>query len=148
MRSKGTVASMTTAVILLLAVLAGCATELSGPQKAELKWYRNNGLAVQEKDPATAAWLGILPGGGSFYTRNYGIGIVNLLCWPISVVWDPVSGYNGAETLNYMSTVSVVEKKRNKEIATLDSKLAAGTISKDEYLKLKTECEKRYAPEI
>ncbi|QWV96395.1 hypothetical protein KP005_13560 [Geomonas nitrogeniifigens] len=134
--------------MMTLAVIAGCATELNGPQKAELQWYRNKGMAIEEKDASTAAWLGILPGGGSFYTRNYGIGVVNLLCWPFSVLWDPASGYNGAEMLNYTSTVSVVEKKRNAELRDLDAKLGAGVITKEEYFKQKAACEKRYTPDL
>ena len=35
-----------------------------------------------------------MPGGGSFYGREYGLGVVNLLFWPLSSLWDPVSGHS------------------------------------------------------
>lgn len=55
------------AVGLALA-LQGCTTNLIEGQKQELATYKAKGLAVEEKNPATAAALGILPGAGYFYT--------------------------------------------------------------------------------
>jgi len=44
---------------------------------------------VRDKNPAMAFGLGILPGGGSFYVRSYGLGVFSMLTWPFSVLWDP-----------------------------------------------------------
>ncbi|MBU5614501.1 hypothetical protein [Geomonas azotofigens] len=148
MGSTGRVASLACAAIMSVAVIGGCAAGLTGTQQAELQGYRNKGLSIEEKNPSTAAWFGILPGGGSFYTRNYGFGIANLLLWPFSVLWDPVSGYNGAEALNYSTTVSVVEKKRNAELHDLDTRFSLGAMTKEEYLTQKAACEKRYSPDL
>jgi hypothetical protein len=78
---------------VLLALLAawagGAATgcgHLSTAQMADYKQMQASGLAVQEKSPGAAAALGVLPGGGSFYTRQYGMGVVDLLLWPYSVL--------------------------------------------------------------
>ena len=64
-----------------------------------------SGQAVKEKSPGVGVALGFLPGGGSFYTRRYGLGALNLLTWPLSILWDPINGYNGSQTINYYATV-------------------------------------------
>jgi len=89
---------------------SGCAASLSSQQKAELKSYETAGQAVKEKNPGTGAVLGLLPGGGSFYTRRYGLGALNLLTWPLSILWDPFNGYNGSQTINYYATVEQTGK--------------------------------------
>ena len=66
--------------------MAGCATGITSNQKREYEEYRAMGLAAKEKNVALATGLGILPGGGSFYTRNYGLGVLNLLLWPYSIL--------------------------------------------------------------
>src|ERR1022692_915926 len=100
-------------IIVLLAVVtfSGCATMLTSEQKREYHDYQAKGLVVQEKSPGAGAALGILPGGGSFYARAYGWGVVNLLMWPISILWDPVSGYEGSVTINYYATKASVDSK-------------------------------------
>lgn len=134
--------------ILATGLLSSCATPLNSAQDAELKSYRAKGLEVKEKNPGTAAALGILPGGGSFYTRNYGLGVVNLLLWPISVCWDPVSGHDGAESINYYATKADVSKKMNKEMAALDTQLQTKTISADEYVLKKAQIERKYSADL
>lgn len=136
------------AILAAGTMLAGCATPLSPTQKSELDVYRTKGLEVQEKNPTTGAALGILPGGGSFYTRNYGLGVVNLLFWPISILWDPISGHDGAESINYFATKEVLDKKHAGDIAALETKLAAKSITPEQYLIEKGRIDKKYAPEI
>ena len=95
------------ALFILIAVIftSGCATSLNSIQEREYAQFELEGTLIEEKSVGTAVALGFLPGGGSFYTRSYGIGVVNLLLWPISILWDPVSGSNGAQTINYDVTV-------------------------------------------
>lgn len=60
---------------------------------------------IKRKNPATAVVLGILPGGGSFYTGEIGLGIADLLLWPFSVIWDmPLAGKKARE-INASETV-------------------------------------------
>lgn len=65
--------------------------------------------------PGTGAALGLLPGGGSFYGRSYGLGVVNLLFWPLSILWDPVSGYDASQRINYTATRVHLEKLRQRD---------------------------------
>ncbi|MDX1803195.1 MAG: hypothetical protein R3292_03885 [Alcanivorax sp.] len=129
----------------LLVLLSGCATPITSVQSQELRAYQAKGLEIQEKNPTTAAALGILPGGGSFYTRNYGLGVVNLLLWPLSVLWDPMSGYNGAQAINYYATQQVIDHKQQKEMSRLDDSLMAGSITKLQYVAKKREIESKYS---
>lgn len=132
--------------IALTAILAsGCATPITTNQKQELQAYKAKGLAVEEKNPGAAAALGILPGGGSFYVHEYGLGVVNLLLWPTSILWDPLSGYQGAQSINYYATKEKVNKSKSKEISQLDENLMLGTIDKNEYVSKKREIEEKYS---
>jgi hypothetical protein len=124
----------------------GCATGLNSSQKREFKSYKAKGLEVREKSPGTGAALGILPGGGSFYSRSYGTGVANLIFWPLSVLWDPVSGYQGAVAINYYATKETAEKQYKKEINSIDEKLAINQMSPGEYLKEKHIIENKYQP--
>lgn len=133
-------------VVLVVAALCGCASGITNIQEQELHAYRAKGYYVQEKNPGTAAAMGILPGGGSFYTRNYGVGVLNLLFWPLSILWDPVSGTNGANSLNYAATKANIEKLRRKELRDLEEQLATGKIDNARYIVLKNELERKYEP--
>ena len=90
-------------------------------------------LYVQEKSPVVAGFLGILPGGGSFYTRQYGYGAANLALWPFSVAWDPFNGVGGARDLNYDATMMKVRKARKSAMKSIDDKLDTKEISEFDY---------------
>jgi uncharacterized membrane protein len=128
-----------------LTVTTGCATGLNSSQESELASYRANNMAVEEKSPGVAAGLGLLPGGGSFYSRAYGYGVVNLLLWPISIVWDPVSGYDAAESINYQATKAHVKSLRAREIDALDTRLAADEIDMKRYTLEKRKVDEKYS---
>nr|BDT27473.1 hypothetical protein BHI3_09390 [Bacteriovorax sp. HI3] len=114
--------------ILLLMTLASCAS-LNSQQKSELKEWQASNLEVQEKSPGTAAALNILPGFGDFYNGNVGLGIVNLLFWPASILWAPVGGATGAEEINYYVT------KKNVELFEKNKKLTQTSIDEALYYK-------------
>lgn len=114
-------------------ILSGCASGINGSQKAELETYSRRGLAVEEKNTTAAMALGLLPGGGSFYSREYGLGVVNLIFWPLSIFWDPFSGYNASEKINYVETKAHVEELKNKEIADLNEKKTLAQIDDCQY---------------
>lgn len=126
MNKKGLIVVLTSVTLL-----AGCASGISGRQKIELETYEARGLAVNEKSPGAAAALGILPGGGSFYGREYALGVVNLIFWPFSICWDPVSGHNAATRINYIETKNHVTALKNKETNELNQKMLNGLI--DDY---------------
>jgi hypothetical protein len=134
--------------ILGITLLNGCATPLNSGQKQELQAYQAKGLAIEEKNPSTAAALGLLPGGGSFYTRNIGLGVVNLLMWPLSILWDPVSGHDGAESINYFATKAAAQKSMNKEMRELDHTMEEKSITQEQYLRKKREIELKYSSDM
>jgi hypothetical protein len=133
-------------IVFITFLISGCATGINSMQHQELLGYEAKGLAIQEKSTATATALGILPGGGSFYTRNYGFGVVNLLLWPFSVLWDPVSGYNGAEEINYHATVANANKQKDTEISNLDTLLMTQQLDNTQYILKKRQVEQKYSP--
>jgi len=134
-------------VTTLAFVVSGCATPLSSAQKRDMKFYQSKGLVVEEKNPGTAAGLGLLPGFGSFYVREYGAGIVNLLFWPASILWDPVSGYDGANVINYYATKDAISRKQKREIKNLEDSVATGKTPQADYIKLRREIEDKYTPD-
>lgn len=125
--------------------ITGCASGLNSHQKTELRQYEANGLAVQEKNPGTGAALGLLPGGGSFYGREYGLGVVNLLFWPLSIMWDPVSGHDAAEAINYTATKAHVARLERNELNALDDRLQGGEIDITKYTIEKRKIQDKYA---
>lgn len=128
----------------LLALTAGCASGLNSVQESELAAYRANHLDVQEKSPGLAAGLGLLPGGGSFYGRAYDWGVVNLLLWPVSILWDPVSGYDAAESINYQASKAHVASLKRRDMDRLDSKLSSNEIDLKAYTLEKRKVEDMY----
>jgi hypothetical protein len=129
---------------LLATLCTGCATGLSSVQEREYKAMKAENVLVEEKNPGTGAVLGILPGGGSFYAREPGFGVVNLLFWPLSILWDPVSGYEGAKAINYDVTKQQLKKKKETEISALDDKLRTGELSNTDYVSQKQKVDKKY----
>lgn len=132
------------AAIGMAVLLNGCASGLNSFQKSELDRYEARGLVVQEKSPGLAAGLGLLPGGGSFYTREYGFGVVNLLLWPLSIIWDPVGGYDAAKVINYQATKAKLDAERDKDLDTLDTQLQLGQIDMTQYTLEKRKIESKY----
>ena len=130
--------------LLFVALMNGCATPINSAQKQELRRYEAEGIAVEEKNPAAAAALGLLPGGGSFYTRNYGIGVVNLLFWPASIVWDPVSGYQGAQSINYYASKHNADEIRAQKLGKLEDDFALDEISRREYVRKRRQIRNKY----
>lgn len=132
------------ALLAALSLLGGCASGLNSHQKAELAHFEARGLGVEEKNPGTAAALGLLPGGGSFYSRAYGYGVVNLLFWPLSILWDPVSGYDAASSLNYHATRANVDRQQEAAMQELDERLQSGEIDLTQYTLQKRQIAKRF----
>lgn len=125
------------------AVSTGC-TSLNSFQRSEYAAMQAQGVAVEEKKPKVAAVLGILPGGGSFYTRQWGMGALDLLLWPTSILWDPFVGYSGAEAINYDVSRGHVKQLKAKELAELERKLEDNKITQAEFIELRRSVETRY----
>lgn len=116
------------AIAALTVVITGCATGLNSAQTIEYRTMESKGIAVNEKSPATGGWLGLLPGGGSFYAREPGFGVLNLLLWPLSIFWDPVSGYQGSEMINYQLTKVEIAKIKQEQSKKINRNLQDGVI--------------------
>ena len=139
---------MTSSIIVATVLFTGCASKINSGQEKELSTFKAKGLYIEEKSVGGAAALGILPGGGSFYTENYGLGIANLLLWPVSVLWDPVSGYWGAESINYYATKQKVDVDKKGKLQAIERELEDGKKTKEEYIKQKREIEDYYNPNL
>lgn len=113
-------------------------------QKQEYDAMAASGVLYKEKNPGTGAALGILPGGGSFYAGEIGLGVVNLLLWPVSILWDPISGYEGSKADNYYITTQKLKKDKAVEITRIDDQLAIKAISTEEYIRQKNQINEKY----
>lgn len=131
--------------VLAVSIASGCATPINSAQKQELSHWDHIGVKVEEKNETAGVVLGILPGGGSFYTGEYALGVVNLLLWPASILWDPMSGYNGSQATNYYATQSHVERLKDKEMGELDDELSLGNIEREEYVRARRDISKKYS---
>jgi outer membrane murein-binding lipoprotein Lpp len=123
------------AIVIALLISTGC-TSLNSAQKHELAEWEGEKLKVEHKNESLAAGLNVLPGIGDFYNGNVGLGIVNLLTWPASILWAPVGGATGAAEANYFMTKAHVDKLTKKRQATINELQAAAMtkqITNDEF---------------
>ena len=134
---------MVVGILGIVFACVGC-DGLNSRQEAELRSMESDNVAVREKSPGGAAAFGILPGCGSFYTRQWGMGIVDLLTWPFSILWDPISGYNGAKEINYDVSRENVKRLKKKDMEALDQQLADKKITMEEYTLQSRKIDKKY----
>ena len=102
-------------------LLAGCCllsacTSLTYQEKTTLRELQMQGITVDTPvggwsapaSPATAGLLNLLPGVGNFYlasgnaaqSEHYLYGALNLLTWPISILWGIPEGIIDANRIN------------------------------------------------
>lgn len=129
--------------LLIMAMLPGC-TSLNTIQESDYRKMQAEGVLVEEKNPALAACLGILPGCGSFYTGNYVLGAVDVVTWPVSILWDPIAAYNEARVLNFRSTQTTVERVKKREMNELEAARDTGRVTQVEYNQTKRAIETKY----
>ncbi len=132
------------AVVATMVFVTGCASGLNSMQQREYAAFENDGVLIEEKNPSTGVALGFLPGGGSFYAREPGLGVVNLLMWPLSILWDPISGKDGAMAINYDMTKHYLKVEKKKALAGLDEKLLLEKIDNKEYVSAKRKLDEKY----
>ncbi len=104
----------TSMLACLLAYSTGCMS-LSRSERTmlqELESYGVESTEQQKKGPVTAGVLNILPGFGNFYlgigtdeSAQWLYGFLNLLTWPISVVWGIPEAAIDAKTINKKETI-------------------------------------------
>jgi len=126
-------------------LVTSCASGLSSIQEREYNEFKQQGVLIEEKNPSTGMALGFLPGGGSFYAREPGIGVVNLLLWPLSILWDTTSGIDGSKSINYDITKHHLKKEKEKEMGALTDKLSMGEIDNKQYTIEKRKVETKYS---
>ncbi len=98
-------------VLILLGLLwgsIGCTDRMYGlrdTQKSDLRAWEDMGVEyVKEKSPATATTLGFFFGFGAFYTNQPALGIVDIVTWPVSILWEPWIVPAEANKINYEAT--------------------------------------------
>jgi hypothetical protein len=130
--------------VATVVTITGCATGLNSIQEREYSAFERDGVLIEEKNPSTGVVLGLLPGGGSFYAREPGLGVVNLLLWPLSILWDPISGSDGSKSINYDLTKYQLKKDKSKEMSELDDKLSIKEIDQEQYILKKRKIDEKY----
>jgi hypothetical protein len=133
-------------IALSLILLSGCVSGLNSAQTTELEAIKNSNanVYVQQKDPTTAAILGILPIASQVYTEKYAY-IVGDLLYPLSILWNIPNGNNAAKVKNYEATMAKVKSSKKKEIDSLEADFFAGKIKdQKDYLIKKSEIERKY----
>src|SRR3989339_1847413 len=118
--------------IVLFGLLNGCATLRTG-ERYEYNKLEKRLLAVglepeKRKDPALAGALNILPGIGNAYLDQWGVFVVNLLFWPLSVAWGVPQAAVDAKTINKQETLYFYNYCEGKQkLAELEKEKAIST---------------------
>ncbi|MCE5230902.1 hypothetical protein LLG95_15095 [bacterium] len=122
-------------LVFVLLSSSGCIS-LSRTEKTTLRELKTYGIAetdVKAKNPGAAGALNILPGFGNFYlaigtdeSEQWIVGFMNLLFWPISIVWGIPEAAIDANTLNSRETVYyyTFDREGRTELAKLKADLA------------------------
>ncbi|MBE7415362.1 MAG: hypothetical protein HS130_09100 [Deltaproteobacteria bacterium] len=102
------------ALVLCLFLLASC-TSLSTLEKTKIAELESKGIRVPHeeiKNPGAAGALNLLPGFGNFYlaigtneSEHWAYGFMNLLFWPLSIVWAVPEAAIDATTINKRNSV-------------------------------------------
>jgi hypothetical protein len=129
--------------LLILATFCGC-NSLTTIQEQEYRAMRAEGLLVEEKNPTLAACLGVLPGCGSFYTGQYALGALDVITWPVSILWDPIASYNHACATNYHASRAAISKQKKREMSALEESRDVGRITQVEFNQSKRAIESKY----
>ncbi len=119
--------------IILLLFLSSCATGINPKQRAAYQIYKEKGLLIEDRNPDTAFKMGFLPGGSSFYNKDYDVAVFNLLLWPISITWETCNGSDRAMLINYVTTETSVKKEFKKNLVDLEDQQNLGLITQQEF---------------
>lgn len=109
-----------TVVVLLGCVVftGGCADPYYGLKKwqiADLRtWEAEGQPIVVEKKPETSTALAFFLGFGAFHTHEPALGVVDLLFWPCSILWEPWIAPALANEINYEATRHAWEHRQRK----------------------------------
>jgi hypothetical protein len=94
-------------IALIAAVVAftGC-VNVTMSEREVLKDIEYFGLEEEEEySQGMAMSLNFLPGVGNFYLGQVGYGVMNLLFWPVSILWGMPQAWIDADALNQKYTV-------------------------------------------
>ena len=109
-------------IAVSLCLLGGCSDPnygLKDHQTQDLKQWKEEGVdLVKKKDPATACGWGFVLGIGSFYNGDIGLGILDLLLWPLSIAWEPFIAPAHSNRINYEATQA--EWRRRQRVSPRD----------------------------
>lgn len=89
-------------------------------------------------------WLGFLPGGGSLYHGNYSDGVVGILTWPFSIIWETNIGWDTAKYTDFRVTKDYLESQKVIEIEKIDLDFNQNNVSAEEYLVFKDKIINKY----
>jgi hypothetical protein len=93
-----------TAIVLILTIVLGGCAALNKEERAQYNEWKESGELVVIKKPIAALYLGILPGVGSFYVGKPARGVLDILLWYPSVLWDGPISMAEASRMNYEAT--------------------------------------------
>lgn len=131
-------------IITISLLLTSCAASLTSTEKVKYNEWQSNGELINEKSPGLGIALGLLPGFGSFYVREPVYGVLNLLTWPLSILWDPVSGYHGSQSINFQTTLAKENKKKDEEIHKLEIRKIKENLTDSQFLIEKMSIQEKY----
>lgn len=103
-------------LIMIGALLLSACTSLTYQEKTTIRELKGYGISVETPagnwerpaSPATAGLLNLLPGVGNFYlasgnagqSEQYLYATLNLLTWPVSILWGVAEGVVDANKIN------------------------------------------------
>ena len=108
MTTKATMGLCAAVIAVSLCLVGGCSDPHYGLKEHQIQnlkeWDEAGVELVKKKDPATSCGWGFVLGIGSFYNGDIGLGILDLLLWPLSICWEPFIAPAHSNRINYEAT--------------------------------------------
>ena len=132
-------------LLLLLIIKKAKSFSINNQQLAKLKIYQDKGFYINKKSPLLGLFVGLFPAGGCLYLKHFIFGIISILSYPLSIIWEIVIGYFGSLKVNYFATLQFVNESYTAEEKKLDNLLLEMNDNGKYYIAAKKELDKKYA---
>jgi hypothetical protein len=132
-------------LLLLIIIKKAKSFGIDNQQLLKLKLYQSKGFYIKEKKPFLGLVFALFPAGGSIYLKHFIFGIISILTYPLSIIWEIIIGYFGSLKVNYFVTSQFVNENYVAEEKKLDHLLLEVNDNGKSYIVAKKELDQKYA---
>ncbi len=99
--------------LLVLLLSSGCVHLTQGQRDLYMQMLASGEPVSGYPNMALAGVFSVLPGGGQFYNGQIGLGILNLIFWPLSYLWAIPSAILDAKAIRVYRNVERYKTRKS-----------------------------------